>query len=71
MLQNLSYGIALQRLLVYSGRIILLFSVICRKDGMGRYMLMFVMSFGSPSNKDLVWRGKGNVKVMLKLFPRV
>lgn len=70
MLQNLSYGIELQHLLVYSGRIILLFRVICRKDGMG-YMLMFVMSFGSCSDNNLVWRGKGNVKVMLKLFPRV
>ena len=44
---------------IYGGRIILLLIMICRKEGKGSYMLIFVRNFRSLSDNNLVQREKG------------
>lgn len=46
----------------YGGRIILLLIMICRKEGKGSYMLIFVMNFRSLSDNNLVQREKAEKK---------
>lgn len=47
---------------IYGGRIILLLIMICRKEGKGSYMLIFVMNFRSLSDNNLVQREKAEKK---------
>lgn len=46
----------------YGGRIILLLIMICRKEGKGSYMLIFVMNFRSLSDNNLVQSEKAEKK---------
>lgn len=47
---------------IYGGRIILLLIMICRKEGKGSYMLIFVMNFRSLSDNNLVQSEKAEKK---------
>lgn len=47
---------------IYGGRIILLLIMICRKEGKGSYMLIFVRNFRSLSDNNLVQSEKAEKK---------